>query len=378
LSYKIKNKKMKYKCNECEHVFEGSTYTTECKECNNTSISVFDSDGIVDKIKKWIRKNRLIFFIILVIFILLVWPKGTEIPEVTDDDPLTELTVYSLDFDFSNKNFCIVSLKDSNDSKIPYSEFLYDFLNLKANIISDENDYKIIIVKNKIEYCTEGNLSIEYIEQSDKLTNFFQSGSRSKAVDPVKFDVKSCIENVEILGVGIKDNNCVSKIVIQKRGGGIMISVNGKDGKYKESTIFNFPSPISDFEVWFHPIGHPNLKEEYTGDLPKLGTGKSSKKNIKQQNKIRDNVYKLLESLLEFTNNPDADLYGVEADKAETTINSLIRKNVEYIHIKGEKCHISSIIEKLQIKTENGIKVSINLKDIKMNDCNKVEKINIK
>ena len=368
---------MKYKCNECEHVFEGSTYTTECKECNNTSISEISSDGIGNKIKKWIRKNRLIFLIILVIFILLVWPKDTE---TIIDLPLTELevTVYSLDFDFSNKNFCIVSLKDSNDSKIPYSKYVYDFLNLKANITTDENDYKIIIVKNKIEYCTEGDLSIKYIDNSDKLTSFFQSGMRSKAVDPVKFDIKSCIENVEILGVGIKDNNCVSKIVIQKRGGGIMISVNGEDGKYKESTIFNYPSPISDFEVWSHPIGHPNLKEEYTGDLPKLETGKSSKKDIKKQNKIRDKIYKLLESLLEFTNNPNSDLYGEEADKAETTINSLIRENVEYIHIKGKRYHISSIIEILQINTENGRKVSINPKDIKMNDCNKADKINIK
>ena len=32
---------MKYKCDDCENIFDGSTYTAKCTDCESTSIKPF-------------------------------------------------------------------------------------------------------------------------------------------------------------------------------------------------------------------------------------------------------------------------------------------------------------------------------------------------
>ena len=65
---------MKYKCNDCEHVFEGSSYSTECPECESNSFIPFKNGsggGWLDKIKEWVKENKLIAAVIVIIILLL-------------------------------------------------------------------------------------------------------------------------------------------------------------------------------------------------------------------------------------------------------------------------------------------------------------------
>ena len=119
---------MKYQCNECEHVFEGSSYSTKCSECGNEMIIPFKSTGSgnwFEKIKVWVKENKLIAVAILILLVLILIPKSNE----NKDERTDTNVVYSLDFDTKNVNFCLVHLIDSTGKKVKYSSTVYSFLN---------------------------------------------------------------------------------------------------------------------------------------------------------------------------------------------------------------------------------------------------------
>ena len=119
---------MKYQCNECEHVYEGSSYSTQCSECGNEKIIPFKSTGNgnwFEKIKVWVKENKLIAVAILILLVLILIPNDDD--EIEDDPTVTNV-VYSLDFDTKNVNFCLVHLIDSTGKKVKYSSTVYSFL----------------------------------------------------------------------------------------------------------------------------------------------------------------------------------------------------------------------------------------------------------
>ena len=112
---------MKYICNDCGHIFEGSSYTTTCPECGSSNFIPYSRpDGWPKKVIKWVKENKLITAVIIVILLLKLCKP--PIPPVT---PQT----YTLDFKFNNyKNICTVFLVDSSKTTVEYDKDIYAFL----------------------------------------------------------------------------------------------------------------------------------------------------------------------------------------------------------------------------------------------------------
>ena len=116
---------MRYKCLDCGHEWVGSSYTTQCPECGSTNIVQMRSNNIFEKIKNWIKENKLISGFIFGILILILIGPFINDENGTDDIPTPQM--YTLEFDTKNTEYCIVKLKKSDGEIIDYSQLKYSF-----------------------------------------------------------------------------------------------------------------------------------------------------------------------------------------------------------------------------------------------------------
>lgn len=80
---------MKYKCNDCQHVFEGNDFTTECPQCNSNNIVL---QKPMDPIDIAIIK-RILIGVGVIIIILLLFRFCDGEPDESDNGDLDSLTV---------------------------------------------------------------------------------------------------------------------------------------------------------------------------------------------------------------------------------------------------------------------------------------------
>ena len=254
---------MKYQCKECEHVFEGSSYSTQCPDCGNENIFPFKSKGNgnwFEKIKVWVKENKLIAAAIVLILVLILIDTDPPPP------PLTKPNVYSLDFE-EETNFCIIHLKDSLGKKVEYSQALYSFLKLEATMLSlDGTSYDVTVKKNKIEYCKSGDLSISYHTHAGKLrklTGKYQGHKDILAINPSQSSGE-CIPKISIGDVMYMGSSCTVDFKVIEGEKYAYISINGKDGDYQKSKSFDVKDITqANFEVWYYPEGFSGEKKRF-------------------------------------------------------------------------------------------------------------------
>lgn len=257
---------MKYKCNDCEHVFEGSSYTTECPECESNSFISFkngNGGGWLDKIKEWVKENKLIAAVIALFFIFFIFKPGPPPPIVEQPN------IYSLRFAPNNPtNQLTVHLIDSTDNIVAYNSSIYSFLDLSATIESEDgNTYRVKVKKNKIEICSAGELTITYKTSSSSgllsLTGMYTGVKTIAGVNPTK-KVGECITNI-VLGNVVYQPVPVCKIEVQVlEGVDVLISINGRNGEYQNSSRFNTDGvTIKNFDIWYYPKGFKDEKVQY-------------------------------------------------------------------------------------------------------------------
>jgi len=369
---------MKYKCNDCEEVFPGSSYSTECPECESNSFIPFNNGnggGWWRKIKNWILENKLITAVIAVILLLIIIKqdcKDLNNNGICDEDETS--TIYSLSFpEDPSGNFCIVKLKDEKGKEIPFGQ-AYNFLDLRATITNNNDDYTVILQDNKIEYCTDGDLSIQYVRNSDRLDVFNQSGLKTFEVNPSKNNIGKCYKVGKIIDVSTATYDCKNKIVINITGEDILVSVNGKGGDYKSQVKFDFPSK-KDFSVWYYPKGYPNMKTEYAGKLPDLSVANISAISETDKSQYRLKVTSLLTKVLEESNKPNKSIPKLD-DLIEDFEDEAVFTNYTVI-FKGKKHKNSDEWTNEFYKDTKG---SLSLvKPIKISDCEplRIQQINI-
>jgi len=254
---------MKYKCNDCEHVFEGSSYTTACPECESNSFIPFkngNGGGWLDKIKEWIKNNKLIAAVIVVILFLIGCPK-------TDDIEIDIKQQFSLEFE-DKTNYFIIHLKDSLGNRVPYLSSTYNFLSLSATIESEDgNTYRVKVKKNKIEICSAGELEITYKTTSSSgllsLTGMYTGVKTIAGVNPTK-QVGECMPNVVLGNVYYNESICTIVVRVLEGIGKAKISINGKNGNYQNSSSFNTDGvTIKNFDIWYYPKGFKNEAVQY-------------------------------------------------------------------------------------------------------------------
>jgi len=264
---------MKYKCNDCEHVFEGSSYSTECPECESNSFTPFkngNGGGWLDKIKEWIKGNKLIAAVIAVILLLIIWPKCEDLNNngICDNDEVNTKIEYSLEFFEASDEMIIVYLKDSTGARVAYSQSKYDFLDLSATIESEDgNTYRVKVKKNIIEICSSGELTITYKTSSSSgflsLTGMFTGVKSIAGVNPTK-QVGECMPNVELGNVSYNPSICKIVVPVLEGNGKTYISINGKNGNYQNSSSFNTDGvTIKNLDIWYYPKGFKNEKVQY-------------------------------------------------------------------------------------------------------------------
>ena len=373
---------MKYKCNSCEHIFEGSSYSIECPECESKSIVPYKSDkGIIRKVMELIKENKLTSSFLAVILILILFKgyfkscEDLNMNGICDEKESNKVEmVYSLGFKMS-KDYLTVLLLDSNNVPQPYSS-LYNFLDLSATIITDNNDLTIIIDGNKIPFCAKGELEVNYIKNSNRLVSTRQSGFYKPVsdVDPENPSTK-CIEGVEINSVSTGSDDCRDIIIISKTGGDIMVSVNGKNGDYRNSLFFSYPS-ISDFDIWFFPRGYPKLTKHFKGDVPELISSSQNSATNDEKAIVKKKFESIISNLLNEAceeidwNNYPPEKYGY--------MN--FTDNLENFDRWKTKIYLKGNIEKPQriISALEGLKDNDLSAQIILNDCAEVKQIIIK
>tara|TARA_B100000963_G_C22640327_1_gene680008 strand:- start:10999 stop:12129 length:1131 start_codon:yes stop_codon:yes gene_type:complete len=255
---------MKYKCNENGQEFVGSSYTTECPECGSTDIELVKSNNFFDKIKEKTKKNKFIsLMVVVIIILLLIGPCGEE-----EKDTKIKKEKYSLEFNTKNNDYCLIYLISEEGEKIPYSSTTYAFLNLKASIEEENGDvYSLQIEGNKIFYCTEGEVTIEYNTKSNdnyqSLDSKYNGIRNIPEVKPINKD-KNCIANIELGTPSYDFANCQIIVPVVQGGSNAFISINGKEGNFKNTTKFSVKGINDDnFEIWYYPKGFSDQKVKY-------------------------------------------------------------------------------------------------------------------
>ena len=305
---------MKYKCNDCEHVFEGSSYTTACPECESNSFIPFkngNGGGWLDKIKEWIKNNKLIAAVIVVILFLIGCPK-------TDDIEIDIKQQFSLEFE-DKTNYFIIHLKDSLGNRVPYLSSTYNFLSLSATIESEDgNTYRVKVKKNKIEICSAGELEITYKTTSSSgllsLTGMYTGVKTIAGVNPTK-QVGECMPNVVLGNVYYNESICTIVVRVLEGIGKAKISINGKNGNYQNSSSFNTDGvTIKNFDIWYYPKGFKNEKVQYkdfekqkvVDDLNK----KSTKNSGISPDAFKSDLLKMINLVISGDNNSAQTIYN--------------------------------------------------------------------
>jgi len=218
---------------------------------------------MVDKIKEWVKENKLIAAVIALFFIFIIFKPGPVPP------PVEQPNIYSLRFAPNNPtNQLTVHLIDSTDNIVAYNSSIYSFLDLSATIESEDgNTYRVKVKNNKIEICSAGELTITYKTSSSSgllsLTGLYTGVKTIAGVNPTK-QVGECMPNVELGNVSYNPSICKIMVPVLDGNGKAYISINGENGNYQNSSSFNPDGvTIKNFDIWYYPKGFKNEKVQY-------------------------------------------------------------------------------------------------------------------
>ena len=265
---------MMYKCNDCDHVFMGSDFTTTCPECGSTNIEVVKKDGgLFGTIKEWILNNKPLASVICVILLLFLFRNCQDQPSsgITKD-----ISIYKFVWKPMEDHIAVL-LKDENGKIQPYSLSKFSWLELSASIIDDDGvEYLVSINKNKIFRCTKGTLTIKWKYDKKRLNSLDQAGYKTYDDDDLEGVATSNSNNcIPIIEVNSVESDVCSKTIFVKvnpkvLSSDILVSINGKNGDYSVKKSRSFPKEVSSFDVWIYHKDFPNYKYKYNGELPSI------------------------------------------------------------------------------------------------------------
>jgi hypothetical protein len=259
----------KFKCNDCEHIFEGDVYTLNCPSCNSANIEQLEEKKFAVIVKEFYNEKKIPIIVVGVILIVLLVFKlinsNDEYKNVLcfiEHDNYIEIKAYTINY----KNFTIVD-KDLNN-------------NFKA---FDKNKKELNVIDGKIYPCkNSGKIDISWTETGYYQGINFKLDEYSKSDDKKKMIEKLSEWNIE------------------------------DDGKYKHFIYISFDTENSNAECYsysfeieqldggileiINPIGIKNSKDttkiefdqiqiSYKGPKGKLNTYPKGKIQLKNREK---------------------------------------------------------------------------------------------
>lgn len=261
---------LKYQCNNCEpkHPFEGDKFTSECPVCKSENIEQLKDDpfGIY---LKYLQDNWKIILpiflgIIILLYIINIPPPPDEkkyIVQITQPDnlPYLEVTITTKKQDEETNKFKTVKIEPNKILSIIDNKII---VNGRQVEIQDGNRIYLC------EYDT-AKVSIKIKPRVDKELNDTTFITYFTLLNQAASDKASCLTPplssseifVDIL------SNCKLFVRVKRNlnGKSVMVSINGKDGDYKEQTLWERKDIVIQ-DVWVYIKGEdPSTASAATG-----------------------------------------------------------------------------------------------------------------
>jgi hypothetical protein len=261
---------MKYKCKECQHLFEGNDFTTECLQCNSPNIVVQKSGGTLNKAT---TKKILIGIGLIILLILLLKACG-------NDDGLGD----------SGNTLKVVVKIEPRDQAFFFTAYTLDAMGKKTEI----QPYGVEKIKNthtnsEVAFNKNGQLFLCYTDTG--LTNLkfiFKDAELKDTTVPHKLtlfgkapssDAKCPIvltwDDFEVSG----PKNCVYELQLTPSGSrrpisltNVKVSVSGINGPYTDKIKWHSDdAPNRKFEIYLLYNEKDTIKRYFRngGDYPK-------------------------------------------------------------------------------------------------------------
>ena len=247
---------MKYKCDDCESVFEGSSYVNKCKDCNGTNISQNNDNDKGGGIwwKEFLIKNKWYILATLFFFLLIVINPGEG-----GGDGEGPVERFNLVFKVNPDNSVSLTLKGEDGISENYNKRIHKWLGLNIKLIDNNGDMFLINSKNNKFYsCEDGDMVFNWNKSSNRLNGIYSSVFNKTFVIKGSECSDCCTPLLQIKNVSIANKRtCDIKIDFNMPfNANIMVSINGKSGTYKNKNIWDFEENI---EVWAYIKDAPKV-----------------------------------------------------------------------------------------------------------------------
>jgi|TARA_B110001450_G_scaffold257015_1_gene290265 hypothetical protein len=244
-----------YNCNNCDKKFKGEDFILECPLCRSSNISekpASEGGTIIDIIKNNRRLAIIIGLIITVIILFSLKNCRTEIEE-----PLTKLSIKTNNKD----NFIEITIIDLT-KKV---KFLFDQnpkLFSEAGFMAIQNGEKIAVIEGKIYPCSSGFIKLTWKTGFGKIT------AKDKMIS--SFEIKTLVNKRancrEKLTLSVKPSECFCELEVLSNYDNIdptepiMISINGRNGRYLDQKRWRLNEINSKYEVWGYIKGRDTIQ----------------------------------------------------------------------------------------------------------------------
>mgnify|MGYP000983239184 CR=1 FL=1 len=316
-----------YNCNNCGKKFKGENFILECPLCGSSNISEKSaSEG--GKFIGVIKNNRRLAIIIgLIITVIILFSLKNCKTDPVDLKP-TELSIKTNNKD----NFIEILIIDLTKKE----KFLFDQnpkLFSEAGFMAIQNGEKIAIIEGKIYPCSSGFIKLTWN------TGFGEISSPSKMIS--NFEIKTPVNERAIcrekLTLSVKPSECNCELEVLSNydkidpNEPIMISINGRNGMYKDQKKWKLNEINSKYDVWGYIIGRDTIRAS-----PGIGRIMAcSQFNAEKYVRIAKNYAK----------NP-GNLNALSKFKS-VTINSFL------IKFKGKKMNLNDLSNRLRTEWKN-------------------------
>jgi DNA-directed RNA polymerase subunit RPC12/RpoP len=252
--------KIRYKCDDCSHEFDGNDFTDECPKCSSRNIvplSSTSAGGVGDIIKNaqvFIKNNKIIVGILAaIVIILLCYYKFSDEPKVEYDVEIIQP---------EDANYLEVKMKETNKQfDVPAKKILRL---IERKVIINNGDPVEIQDDNKIYLCPNYVGSVRITITSKPLTKLKGlSEDKKTKVESCNFKLDGITESGKANCPTLRLNpsefqvkfekGCKLRVVVSRnlKGKSVFVSVTGPDGPFENKTVWDRKSLVNKKQdVW--------------------------------------------------------------------------------------------------------------------------------
>lgn len=357
----------KFKCNDCQHEFNGSEYTTECPNCSsNNIITQSKGGGIIEKFFKFIKKHKFILIGFLLLVIALLIFSGEKKP----DNPQQKLKLIFPNGVVNNNHYQIMLKDETSGRVIPLKNPKKYGITFNAKNL----DEQIIIIKNGIiAPCFDEekeNITISWKINKKNKKNFtgntLNFPNRTMTFNNKSKQNYSKAECFYIPKIEVYQNlkNCNIEIKCDNWNENIKISINGKKGEYKNRKIWEYNPEImipgEKIDVWYYVEKHKdftlgnNIQSIYECEPPKALTDE-------ERENIENTIRIAFSNLCEQKDN-DALTFCSPLERFSPAFD--INSNIYDINIQNKQSYDVTLTISALTEFRKGNKIKLKVKEI--------------